>query len=127
MCFALVFLYFLLGRVSKIWAYNDGRVHPEFCLTPGYLTFPQVLNKLQWADREVADTAEITSKAFDFDPKLQGPAIFRKRVHEGHVENNQEIPGVLELLLELLGLHPSLEARAPNAIQGGRVKRHHAR
>ena len=35
----LAISYFLLCRASELWAYANGQVHPEFCLTSNCLTF----------------------------------------------------------------------------------------
>ena len=39
MWLGLALSYFLLCRASKLFAYANGLVHPDFCLTHGCLTF----------------------------------------------------------------------------------------
>lgn len=63
----LVLWYFLLRTASKIWVYNNGLVHLEFCLTRGDLKFFHNSVQLQGADRSRADTVGVNFKAFKPD------------------------------------------------------------
>ena len=47
MWLGLALSYFLLCRTSELWAYADGKVHPEFCLTRNCLTFSEVRFRLR--------------------------------------------------------------------------------
>lgn len=52
MWLGLALSYFLLCRASELWAYADGIVHPEFCLTRNSLTFLSGEERLSFENRE---------------------------------------------------------------------------
>ena len=55
MWLGLALSYFLLCRASKLFAYANGLVHPDFCLTHGCLTFFRGDVQVNIEDRARAD------------------------------------------------------------------------
>ena len=106
--------YFLLCRASELWAYHDGRVHADFCLTRGNLAFFEGVRRLADSERRRADRVEVTFRASKPDQKRQGAVVTRERVIE-RAGGNQAVrqTGALEILLDLLDLHPELSGNAP--------------
>lgn len=70
--------YFLLCRASELWAYHNGLVHTDFCLTRGDLAFFEGARRLAWDERRRADRVEVTFRASKADQKRRG-AVGRQR------------------------------------------------
>ena len=106
--------YFLLCRASELWAYHNGRVHADFCLTRGNIAFFEGATRLDESDRRRADRVEVTFRASKSDQKRQGAVVTRERVAD-RAGGNQVVRqmGALEILLDLLDVHPELGASAP--------------
>jgi len=106
--------YFLLCRASELWAYHNGRVHADFCLTRRNLAFFEGARRLADSERRRADRVEVHFRASKADQKRQGAIVTRERV-VGRVGGNQTVQqmGALEILLDLLDLHPELGGSAP--------------
>ncbi|CAB1118551.1 unnamed protein product [Ectocarpus sp. CCAP 1310/34] len=106
--------YFLLCRASELWAYHNGLVHADFCLTRGNLVFFEGSCQLAWDERRRADRVEVTFRASKADQKRRGAIVTRERVMRDE-EGGQmaEKIGALEILLNLLDVHPELGSTAP--------------
>lgn len=110
----LALSYFLLCRASELFAYANGLVHSDFCLTRDCLTFfrgdVQVVNSSE--GRAGADSVKICFVASKNDQSREGCTITRMRLVKG--SGGGEAPvGAFEALVELLNVHPSLPGRAP--------------
>ena len=55
----LALSYRLLCSASDIWAYGNGLVHPNFCLTRRDVVFIGGTTQLAWKDRRQADKVEV--------------------------------------------------------------------
>ena len=96
--------YFLLCRASELWAYGNGLVHADFCLTRGDLTFLKGDERIPTANRWEADRVEVNFRASKADKRRVGAVVTRvrgKRV------------GAFEILAELLDVNADLESSAP--------------
>ena len=110
----LALSYHLLCRAIEIWAYGNGLVHPDFCLTRRDVVFFRGTTRLAWKDRRRADKVEVTFRAGKSDQNRLGSVVPRNRVAaadgvEGDVKRN----GALEISLDLLDLYPTLDGAAP--------------
>ena len=107
---------FMLCRASELWAYADGEVHPELCLTRECLTFSREGVQVEFGNRSTATAVQIRFVASKCDPKRAGCTITRTRL-----SNEREMGGVLmgafEVLLELLDVHPQLPGEAPLTVR----------
>ena len=104
----------LLCRASEIWAYGNGLVHADFCLTRRDLAFFSGAFQLAWEERRSADRVEVTFRASKSDSKRLGSIVTRTRVTKGKGRFwDVESLGALEILLDLLDLHPELSRSAP--------------
>lgn len=108
----LALSYFLLCRASELFAYEDGLVHPDFCLTRDCLTFYRGDVQVSFDERKTADSVRIFFVASKADQNRQGCTITRARV-TGRRPGGGRPAGAFEALLELLDLHPDLPGRAP--------------
>ena len=104
--------FLLLCRASELFAYNNGRVHSQFCLTRGNLKFSKGGIGLPWLDRRQADRVEVHFAASKSDRKREGATVTRTRVRR-EVGDSREVHGALEVLLDLLDIHPNLGAESP--------------
>ena len=59
MWLGLALSYFLLCRASELFAYANGLVHPDFCLTRGFLTFFRGNVQVNIEDRALADSVKV--------------------------------------------------------------------
>lgn len=110
----LALSYFLLCRASEIWAYNNGLVHSEYCLTRGDLTFFVGPVQLEFSDRRKADRVEVRFRASKTDKKRLGAIVTRTKAKSTTDSmGNENIEGALELILDLLDIHPELGLQAP--------------
>ena len=103
----------LLCRASEIWAFGNGQVHPDFCLTRRYLVFFAGASQLAWNDRHVADRVEVTFRASKSDNKRLGAIVTRTSVTVGN-EKARDVKsyGALEISLDL-DCYPELSGSAP--------------
>ena len=110
----LALSFHLLCRASEIWAYGNGLVHADFCLTRRDLAFFSGAFQLAWEERRAADRVEVTFRASKSDSKRLGSIVTRTRVTKGKGRFwDVESLGALEILLDLLDLHPELSRSAP--------------
>ena len=110
----LALSYHLLCRASEIWAYGNGLVHPDFCLTRRDVVFFRGTTRLAWKDRRRADKVEVTFRAGKSDQNRLGSVVPRNRVSAADgVEGDVRSKGALEILLDLLDLYPTLDGAAP--------------
>lgn len=110
----LALSYFLLCRASELWAYDHGLVHSDFCLRRENLVFFERSQRLAWHERRRADKVEVTFRASKSDQQRRGAVVTRMRVAPivGQKENAERM-GALEILMDLLDVHPELGATAP--------------
>ena len=110
----LALSFHLLCRTSEIWAFGNGLVHPDFCLTRRDLVFFAGASQLAWDERRVADRVEVTFRASKSDNKRLGAIVTRTRVTVGNEKaRNEKSDGALEIVLDLLDLYPELSGSAP--------------
>ena len=79
----LTLWFHLLCRASEIWAFGNGQVHPDFCLTRRDLVFFAGASQLACDDRRVADRVEVTFRASKSDNKMLGVIVTRTSVTVG--------------------------------------------
>lgn len=108
----LALSYFLLCRASELFAYSNGLVHPEFCLTRDCLTFSRGGVQVNLEDRACADAVEIRFVASKNDQSRKGCTITRSRMIEGLGDGKAPV-GAFEALVDLLNVHSSLPGNAP--------------
>lgn len=75
----LAWSYILVCRPAKLWAYDDGLFHPEFCLRRRNLVFSNREKELSRQDRESASQLTTTFEAAKTDQKRVGENISRER------------------------------------------------
>ena len=112
MWLGLALSYFLLCRASELWAYANGKVHPEFCLTRNCLTFFRGEAQVAFENRFCASAVQVRFVASKSDQKRAGCTITRTRVSD-RTEVGGVPAGAFEALLELLNVHPQLPGEAP--------------
>ena len=122
----LALSYHLLCRASEIWAYGNGLVHPDFCLTRRDVVFFRGTTQLAWKDRRRGDKVEVTFRAGKSDQNRLGSVVPRTRVAAADgVNGGVRSKGALEILLDLLDLYPTLDGAAPlmqtYSVAGSRV------
>ena len=61
--------YFMLCRAPEMWAYADGKVHPDFCLTRECLTFSREGVQVEFRNRSTATAVQIRFVASKCDQK----------------------------------------------------------
>ena len=104
----------LLRRASEIWAYGNGLVHPDFCLTRRDVVFFRGTTQLSWKDRRRADKVRVTFRAGKSDQNRLGSVVSRTRVATADgVDGGVRSKGALEILLDLLDLYPTLDGAEP--------------
>ena len=108
----LALSYFLLCRASELWAYANGKVHPEFCLTRNCLTFLRGEGQVAFENRSSANAVQVRFVASENDQKKAGCTITRTRL-SGETEVGGGLAGAFEALLELLSVPPELPGEAP--------------
>ena len=119
MWLGLTLSYFLLCRASELWAYADGKVHLEFCLTRNSLTFLSGEERLSFENRARANAVQVRFRASKSDQKRQGCTITRTRVAGAALDAGSPA-GAFEALLELLNVHPNSQGR-PRSPSGARL------
>ena len=106
--------FYRLCRASDVWAFDNGLVHPDVCLTRRDLVFFVGASKLAWDDRRVADRAEVTFRASKSDHKKLGAIATRTSVTVGNEKvRNEKSYGAVEIILGLPDFHPELSGLAP--------------
>ena len=101
-------------RASEIWAYGNGLVHPDFCLTRRDVVFFRGTTRPAWKDRRRADKVEVTFRARKSDQNQLGAVVPRTRLAAADgVEGDVRSKGALEILLDLLDRYPTLDKAAP--------------
>ena len=98
--------YFLLCRATELWAYANGYVYPEFCLTRNCLTFFHGGVQVAFEDRSTATAPQVKFLASKCDQKRVGCTITRTRF-EKETEAGGAPMGAFEALVELLDVYPS--------------------
>ena len=116
MWLGLAVSYFLLCRASELWAYANGQVHPEFCLTRNCLSFFHGEVQVAFEKRSIATAVQVTFLASKCDQKRAGCTITRTRL-EKEKETGGASMGAFEALLELLNVYPLLPAEAPLTVR----------
>ena len=110
----LALSYHLLCRAPKIWAYGNGLVHPDFCLTRRDVMFFRGTTQLACKGRRRADKVEVTFRAGESDQNRLGAVVPRTGVAAADVVGGDvRSKGALEILLDLLDLYPTLDGAVP--------------
>ena len=104
--------YLLLCRASERFAYANGLVRPDFCLTRDCLTFCRGDVQVDIEDRARADSVKVLLAASQTDQNRKSCTITRVRMAEG-VGVSKTPVGAFEALVELLDAHPRLPGGAP--------------
>ena len=112
MWLGLALSYFLLCRASELFAYANGLVHPDFCLTRDCLTFFRGDLQVNIEDRARADPVKDLFVASKTDQNRKGRTTTRVRMAEGAGVGKTPV-GAFEALVELLDAHPRLPGGAP--------------
>jgi hypothetical protein len=119
--------YFFLGRASEMFAYNDGKIHKDFGLTRGDVSF--FCGMVQLSTPELwrcADRVELLFRGSKGDQKRYGEVVSRKKTVVGATDFNWDsMPpsvshlrgeiGGFEVMLELMLVYPNLELSCPLA------------
>ena len=112
MWLGLALSYFLLCRASELFAYANGLVHPDFCLTRDCLTFFRGDVQVNIEDRARADSVKVLLVASKTDQNREGCTTTRVRMAEGARVGKTPV-GAFETLVEVLDAHPQLPGGAP--------------
>ena len=112
MWLGLALSYFLLCRVSELFAYANGLVHPDFCLTRDCLTFFRGDLQVNMEDRARADSVKVLFVASKTSQNREGRTTTRVRM-TGVAGVGKTPVGAFEALVELLDAHPRLPGGAP--------------
>ena len=89
-------------------------IHPEYCLTRSNLTFFRGVQQLKWVDRPESDKVKVCFRASKVDQKGIGAVATRNRVTSAAVgEKRGGDVEVLEILQDLIDMHPGLDMTAP--------------
>ena len=116
MLLGLAVSYFLLCRASELWAYANGQLHPEFCLTRNYLTFFYGGVQMAFENRSTATVVHVKFLVSKCDQKRAGCTITRTRL-EKKTEKGGASMGAFEALLELLNVYHQLPGGAPLTVR----------
>ena len=116
MLLGLAVSYFLLCRASELWAYANGQLHPEFCLTRNYLTFFFGGVQMAFENRSTATVVHVKFLVSKCDQKRAGCTITRTRL-EKKTEKGGASMGAFEALLELLNVYHQLPGGAPLTVR----------
>ena len=112
MWLGLALSYFLLCRASELFAYANGLVHPNFCLTRDCLIFFRGDLQVNVEDRARADSVKVLFVASKTDQNREGRTTTRVRM-AGGVGVGKIPVGAFAELVELLDAHPRLPGGAP--------------
>jgi len=116
MWLGLAVSYFLLCRASELWAYANGQVHPEFCLTRKCISFFHKGVQVAFENRAIATAVQVKFLASKCDQKRAGCTITRTRLVNEKRSGGAQM-GAFETLLELLDVYPLLPAEAPLTVR----------
>ena len=112
MWLGLAVLHFMSCRASELWAYADGKLHPESCVTRECPTFSREGVQVEFGNRSTATAVQVRFVASKCDKKRAGHTITRTRL-----SNDREMGGVLmgafEVLLNCSTCIPSFQGRRP--------------
>ena len=111
MWLGLALSFFLLCRASELFAYANGLVHPDFCLTRDCLTFFGGNLQVIIEDKAHADSVKFFFVASKTDQNREGRTTTRVRMTEGAGVGKTPV-GAFEVLVELLDAHPRLPGGA---------------
>ena len=112
MWLGLALSYFLLCRASELFAYANGLVHPDFCLTHDCLTFFRGDLQVNIEDRARADSVKVLFVASKTDQNREGRTTTRVCMAEGAGVGKTPVEA-FEALVELLDTHPRVPGGAP--------------
>ena len=112
MWLGLALTYFLFCRASELFAYTNGLVHPEFCLTRDCVTFFRGEVQVDIEERTSADSVKITFLASKADQNREGATTTRVRGTDGAGAGRAPV-GAFEAVSALLDVHPTLPGGAP--------------
>ena len=105
----LALSYHLLCRASEIWAYGNGLVHPDFCLTRRDVVFFRETTRLASKDRRRAEKVEVMFRAGKSDQNRLGSVVPRTRVAAAdRVEGDVRSKGGARDLARFAGSLPHL-------------------
>ena len=107
---------FLLCRASELWAYANGKVHPEFCLTRNCLSFFRGGIQVAFENKSIVDSVQVRCVASKTDQKRAGCTITRTRVADVG-EPGRGAVGAFEALLDLLAVRPHLPGTSPLTVR----------
>ena len=116
MWLGLALSYFTSGRASELWAYADGKVHPEFCFARECLTFSRDGVQVEFGNRSTATAVQVRFVAWKSDKKTEGCTITRTLLSIER-EMGGVLMGTFEVLLELLDVHLQLKGEAPLTVR----------
>ena len=100
MWLGLAVSYFLLCRASELWAYANGQVHPEFCLTRKFISSFHEGVQVAFENRAIATAVQVKFLASKCDQKRAGCTITRMRLAQ-EKETGEASIEAFEALLEL--------------------------
>ena len=95
-----------------LFAYANGLVHPDFCLTCDCLTLFRREVQVDIEDRARADSVKVLLVASKIDQNREGCTTTCVRMAEGAGVSKTPV-GAFEALVELLGAHPRLPGGTP--------------
>ena len=113
MWLGLAVSYFLLCRASELWAYANGQVHPEVCLTRNCLAFFHGGVQVAFENRSTATAVQVQFQVSKCDQKRAGCAITLTRL-EKKTEKGGGVDGSLRSFA-------GTAQRIPPATRGGTV------
>ena len=108
--------YFLLCRASELWAYADGKLHPEFLLTRNCLTFFRGEIRIAFENRSTPNSVQVRFVASKTDHKREGCTITRIRLANTGAPGRGPV-GAFEVLMDLLAVHPLLPGGSPLTVR----------
>ena len=103
----------MLCRASELFAYANGLVHPDFCLTRNCLTSVRGDVQVNIEDRARADSVKVLLVASKTDQNREGCTTTRVRMAEGAGVGKTPVGAFEAALVELLDAHPRLPGGTP--------------
>ena len=110
----LAMSYFLLCRASELWAYANGQVHLEFCLTRNCFVFCHEGIQVAFENRSAASTVQVSCLASTSGQKRAGCTITRTRL-KNRVGDGARADRSFRSLV-------GTARRAPSATRGGAIE-----
>ena len=116
MLLGLAVSYFFLYASSERRTYADGTVPPEFCLARECLKFSRGRVQVELGNRSTATAVQVRFVASKCNQNRAGCTITRTRLSN---ERETEVMsmGAVEVLLQLLDVHPQLTGGAPLTVR----------